>query len=193
MHGLWAWLNCNAGALQAVAAGFIIVLTIATIVVLIATWKAARAQAAAAIKLTTATERQIVILEQQVTATRRQVEESVRPMLDIPVGVSAADALTVVDIPNLGSGPALEITSAYARFGDYPIKEDFIVPPTIAKDRAFRFTIDPERVRNEGLIFIYRSLSGNDYASALTAERPHFHYYADAHDWVHKLRSASHG
>lgn len=191
MHELWILLNRNADALQALAASVIVVLTIVTIVVLIATWRAARAQAAAAIQLTTATERQILILEQQVTMTKRQVEESVRPMLDIPVGASAAPTLLVIEIQNLGNGPALDITYAYARFGDRAIKEEFIVPPTVAKDRVFRFTIDPDRVRSEGLIFIYVSLSGNHYASALTAERPHFHYYPNADDWIYGIRTRS--
>jgi hypothetical protein len=189
MHWWFNWLNGNAGALQTIAACAAIVLSIITIFVLIATWKAARAQAAAANALTGATERQITILEQQVMAARRQIEESVRPMLDIPVGLSSVGELTKVDIVNLGAGPALDITYAYARFGDRNIEQHFVVPPTIAKDKSFPFTADPEQVRAKGLIFIYRSLSGNDCASSLVSERPHFHYHPDVFEWLQMLRN----
>lgn len=189
MHALWSWLSCNAAAIQAVASCVIIVLTAITIVVLIATWRAARAQANAADKLTMSTDKQIDILKEQVTATRRQIEESVRPMLDVPVGFIAGASLLTGKVMNLGNGPALDITYAYGKFGDREIHEEFVVPPTVSKDKGFDMTIDPDKIRKTGLIFIYRSLSGTDCASSLTSQRPHFHYHPDVHEWVQSLRT----
>src|SRR5664280_2901888 len=93
MHAQWSWLSCNAPAIQAVASFVTVVLTVITIGVLFAAWKAARAQANAADKLTVSTDKQIGILKEQVIATRRQIEESVRPMLDVPVGFIGGPSL----------------------------------------------------------------------------------------------------
>jgi hypothetical protein len=142
--------------------------------------------------LTMSTEKQIEILREQVTVTRRQIEESVRPMLDVPVGFIAGLSLLTGKVVNLGNGPALDITYAYGKFGDREIHEEFVVPPTVSKDKGFDFTADPDKISKKGLIFIYRSLSGNDCASSLTSERPHFHYHSDVHEWVQKLRTRAH-
>ena len=129
MHAQWSWLSCNAPAIQAVASFVTVVLTVITVGVLVAAWKAARAQANAADKLTVSTDKQIGILKEQVIATRRQIEESVRPMLDVPVGFIGGPSLLTGKVVNLGNGPALDITYAYGKFGDREIHEEFVVPP----------------------------------------------------------------
>lgn len=189
MNGLWGWLQQNAEVLQAIAACATFGLALFTTWVLVVTYRAARLQADAAKKQADAGERQILFLKQQTTAARRQLEESVRPMLFLPAACSALPSLTKVEIQNLGSGPAMEITCAYARFGDKKIEEQWVVPGTIVKGESFPFVIDPDRVRKDGLVFLYQSLAGTSCVSEVTDQRPHFRYIADAREWVKSLRS----
>jgi hypothetical protein len=195
---IWDWIGRagNAAAVQALTACFSVLLTIFTSFVLVIAYLAARAQTRAAITQAQAAKRQVenandqmAILQQQLIAARRQIDESVRPMLFIPVSASSLPSLTKVDIENHGSGPAIEITAAYARFGDPEIEELSIVPGTVVKGASFPFVIDPDRVRKNGLVFLYQSLSGTNCVSEVTDVRPHFRYYPDAHDWVHNLRT----
>ena len=199
MHNLWVWLTNNAGAVQAFSACISVVLTVFTSIVLVIAYLATRAQtkaaktlAEAALKQTESADKQLVILGQQVAASKRQLDESIRPMLFLPAAASSLPALTKVEIENVGSGPAMEITFAYARYGDPHIEETWVVPGTIVKGASFPFVIDPERVCKEGLVFLYQSLSGTSCVSEVTDQRPHFRYYPDAHDWVHSLRTRGH-
>jgi hypothetical protein len=193
----WDWLSSNAASVQAVTASLSVLLAFFTSIVLLIAYFAARAQtraatiqAEAAKKQVVSADQQITILQEQLAAARRQIDESVRPMLFIPAAASSLPTLTKVEIENHGSGPAMEITAAYARFGDTEIKDEFfVVPGTIVKGASFPFVIDPDQVRQHGLVFLYQSLSGTDCVSEVTAVRPHFRYYPDAHDWVHKLRT----
>ncbi|WP_433965418.1 hypothetical protein [Tunturiibacter gelidiferens] len=182
--------------MQALTGCISVVLSILTTIVLVIAYRTARAQteaaktqAAAALKQVESSEKQMAILEQQLAAARRQIDESVRPMIFIPAAAASLPELTQIDIENLGSGPAMEVTSAYARFGDPEIEEHFVVPGTIVKGGAFPFTIDPDRVRKFGLIFLYQSLSGTTCVSEVTEVRPHFRYYPDAGAWVRTART----
>ena len=182
------WLNTNAGALQALTTFIGLLLTAVTIVVLVITVIAVRAQAAAAMRLTASTDTQIDILKEQLMATRRQTEEAVRPMLEIPVGFVAGNGLTKGPVINLGNGPALDVTFGYGRYGDVNFKQEFVVPPVISKNKSFEITIDAERIRQGGgIVFLYRSLTGSDCSSMLVYERPHFRYVPDASEWTRAL------
>ena len=196
MQQLGHWLNYNAPALQTLAACIALLFFLFTVIVLLITHRAtkiqavaAKMQAAAAESMTAAASKQTAFSEQLVKAAKRQLEESVRPMLFVPATISALPTLTNLYIENLGNGPALEIRYAYARFGEKLIMENLVVPGTIIKGGSFSFMIDSDLARSKGLIFLYRSLSGTDCASELTGEPPHFRYYPDARDWVNALRA----
>jgi hypothetical protein len=190
-----------------VESGIQIVLQVATIVVLIFTWRAALKQAAAAEKQAAAAEKLIVATEQQiktgaeqaaaakeqVAVAKRQVTESLRPILTCHAGTSTAGASGVsginVDVRNEGEGVALDVWWTYGKPGINPSQRNFvregILPPRI--DRSFR--AQESRAVHEGLVVVYESLSGIASASHLEWSGSDwvFQYYPDVTEWTRTL------
>lgn len=167
-------------------------LNLVTIGVLIPTSRAAFKQAKAAEQLTESTKLQIKASEasalaagEQVEVARRQITESLRPILTFSVGQLAGNG----QVKNEGCGAALDVWWTYGRWGG-KISERFelgrrIAPP--GGDLNFKF--DKQKLESIGLLIVYRSLAGVASATSVTGTwtSPQLEYYPDVTEWEQKV------
>lgn len=92
---------------------------------------------------------------------------------------------------------ALDISYAYAACGDsLGETEFFCVPSSLSNNGKIKLTItiDRNQLMEKGLVILYKSTSGCDCVSELKYEKSKnwkFDYYADAREWVSKIRGCS--
>lgn len=146
-------------------------LSLATLVVLVYTWRAAKRQAEAAEKLTEATQKQIEASHVQAEAareqqrlTRRQLEEALRPVLLLVSGGSGGPIRDTV-LKNQGAGPALDVVWFY---GTLQAKEPREFDHTILGAKQ-EVTIQYEwgKAAKQGMGFVYKSLTGSANATLI--------------------------
>lgn len=174
-----------------------------TIVVLLITWWAIARQARAAEELTKATKLQITTgqeqaqaAKEQVEVARRQITESLRPILicKIPPPIQAAGGGGVqdVEVQNEGAGVALDVWWAYGKPGDPSSTiaqrnyvQNGIIPPHTG--RSFRTR--EARAVQEDIVIVYESLSGITSASTLHWKGNQWihGYQPDVSDWAKSL------
>jgi hypothetical protein len=168
------------------------VLSLITILVLIFTWRAALKQARAAEALTESTKQQIRANEasaqaarEQVEVARRQITESLRPILIFSSETLAGHGRAA----NEGNGVALDVWWTYGSWGG-KISERFelgrrIVPP--GRDLKFRF--DKQKMESKGLLIVYRSLAGITSATSVSGGwlNPQLDYHPDVTEWDCKI------
>ena len=168
------------------------VLSIVTIVVLIFTWRAALKQAKAAETLTESTKQQIRANEasasaarEQVEVARRQITESLRPILTFLNGTIAGQGCAL----NEGNGVALDVWWTYGNWGG-KISERFELGRRLAPPgRDLRFTFDKQKMEAKGLLIVYRSLAGVTSATSVSGGwlRPLLDYHPDVTEWDCKI------
>lgn len=175
------------------------ILQIITIVVLAFTFFAVREQAKAADKLTRATERQIqtsteqsIAAKQQVEVARRQVTESLRPILMLrnspALGMVRAGGLEFVLI-NEGSGVALNVWWQYGEANLQPHERHYVQNGIIAPKSERSFRAEDAQVAQEGLSVVYESLAGVVSGTRITWTGNEYHtdYHPDITEWSRNL------
>ena len=173
---------------------------VVTIIVLIFTCRAAFMQAKAALKLTEATERQIKTSSDQaqaakelVTVAKRQITESLRPILTARVTerlprIEGMEEI-VLTVKNEGAGVALDVWWTYGKPGVDPFQrirvQDGIVPPQAERS----FTARKPSAYQEGILVVYDSLSGITFGTGLNLNEAELAitYYNDIDDWARRL------
>ena len=175
-------------------------LQLTTIVVLIFTCWAAFKQADAAKKLTKATDRQIETSAEQakaameqVAVAKRQITESVRPILTVRM----FDKITItpntfelnLKITNEGAGVALDVWWMYGKPGIEPQQrnrvEEGIMPAGVE-----RLLQVPEPIAaQEGVLIVYESLSGITSGTLFEwkGQDAALTYYPELNDWAKSL------
>lgn len=168
------------------------VLSLVTIVVLVFTWRAALKQARAAEALTESTMQQIraneasaLAAREQVEVARRQITESLRPILTFSSETLAGHGRAT----NEGNGVALDVWWTYGNWGG-KISERFelgrrLAPP--GRDLKFRF--DKQKMEAKGLLLVYRSLAGITSATSVSGGwlNPQLDYHPDVTEWDNKI------
>lgn len=150
---LWPWLNTNAGALQSLFALAGIILTVVTIWVLIATWRAIKVQADAARELTKAAVEQTTAAKDAAESARRQaelltnqLELSTAPLIvvepdDRPMG-------SAQKLVNRGPGPAFQVCywpGGLELMRPGTSRYDFRIDPSTLAPGAFVYVMIPEK------------------------------------------------
>jgi hypothetical protein len=123
-RALWVWLNTNSAPLQAIGSALSVLVGIATIVVLIATWIAIRRQAEAAEEQTAASGALIEAAQQQTKATDEaaaaakeqsrlvtlQYEQSMAPLIVARRTVGGPQMMfSMLQLTNVGAGAAFGV------------------------------------------------------------------------------------
>jgi len=167
-------------------------LSVATIIVLSFTWWAVRKQARAADQLTEATKKQIQANEasaqaarEQVEVARRQIAESLRPILTFSTGLLAGEG----KFKNEGGGAALDVWWTYGRWGER-ISERLELGQRFAPPSGeLRLDFDKRKMEAKGLILVYRSLAGITSATQVTGSwaKPQSDYFPDVTEWEQKV------
>jgi hypothetical protein len=173
-------------------AAFQNILTLVTIGVLIGTWVAIRRQAVAAEKLTEATNEQIktskaqaAAAKEQVEVARRQITESLRPILTF----SCQEIYSKGYAKNEGSGVALDVWYTYGSLiatsqveGRY-ILDRALIPP----GGELEFPYSPANMQAYGgLLMVYESLSGRVSAThaSIVNHQIRLDYHDDVTEWA---------
>jgi hypothetical protein len=167
-------------------------LSLATIVVLIFTWRAALKQARAAETLTQSTKQLMQANEEsakaareQVEVARRQITESLRPILTF----SSTGFVGHGSALNEGNGVALDVWWTYGNWGDR-ISERFELGRRLAPPgRVLNFTFDKQKMEAKGLLIVYRSLAGVTSATSVSGgwSHPQLDYHPDVTEWDCKI------
>jgi hypothetical protein len=167
-------------------------LSVATIVVLIFTCRAALKQAGAAEELTKSTEKQITASEasalaatEQVEVARRQIAESLRPILTFSNGQLAGHG----KFKNEGGGAALNIWWTYGRCGG-KISERLELGQRFAPPSGeLKINFDKRKMEAQGMLLVYRSLAGITSATQITGSwlDPQSDYLPDVTAWERKI------
>ena len=168
------------------------VLSLVTIVVLIFTWRAALKQARAAETLTESTKHQIAANEasaqaarEQVEVARRQITESLRPILTFSSDTLAGHGRAL----NEGNGVALDVWWTYGEWGG-KISERFELGRRLAPPgRDLKFKFDKQKMEAKGLLLVYRSLAGITSATYVSGGwlNPQLDYHPDVTEWDCKI------
>lgn len=175
-------------------------LSVTTIVVLVFTWRAALKQARAAEKLTVATDQQIKTgadqaeaAKAQVEVARRQITESLRPILLGSV-VQSRNApngsFCNVTIKNDGAGVALDVWWTYGKPGCEPSPQTTVGYGIMASGVEHMFEVDEARASTEGVLILYRSLSGGDLGTGFYRNHANNYipqYFPDLSEWCRTL------
>ena len=148
-------------------------LQVVTIIVLIFTCIAAFRQARAARKLIEATEQQIKTSESMAAAAnaqneiaRLQIDENVRPILIFVWDVQPDYRMP--RIQNDGAGPAVDCRWYYGQITTTSPEAKLFPREVLGTKQATGLEIDEQKARNEGLTFVYKSLTGKQYATEVT-------------------------
>lgn len=148
-----------------------VVINVAVLFVLVKTYQAADRQAKAASELTLATHQQIALQKEQAEAARvqqklarRQIEESLRPIVLFPAGTGDETNMKTW-VANHGVGPAVEIRWSYGTL--HTAKEwKTLGAGILAKEEAHEWIYSAkDGAARGGIVFHYKSLVGDSYAT----------------------------
>jgi hypothetical protein len=148
-----------------------VMINIAVLFVLVKTFQAADRQAKAATELTVATHQQIALQKEQAEAARiqqklarRQIEESLRPIVLFPTGTGDETHMQTW-VANHGAGPALDIRWS---FGTLHTAKEWrtLGSGILAKEEAQEWVYSAkDGMARGGIVFHYKSLVGDSYAT----------------------------
>ena len=175
-------------------------LQLMTIVVLVFTCIAAFKQAKAARMLTVATELQIKTsteqaeaAKQQVVVAKRQITESLRPILTVKIihieKLADGSEELIMKAMNEGAGTALDVWWTYGKPGIDPDErhyvQDGMIPPRVERF----FWVHAARAVHEGVLVVYESLSGitSGTGTEWTGGDAVLRYYPEIDDWAKSL------
>jgi hypothetical protein len=211
---LWQWLSDNSQPLQSIAALLMAALTVVTIVVLCVTWGAikrgalaseSQAEAARALTLlareqtevakqqTEAIAKQAMSVTEQVAVARRQITETVRPILTVRLVHRIQMTPETFDlnlkVTNEGAGVALDVWWMFGKPGIEPHQrnrvQEGIIPPGVE-----RFLQVPEPLAaQEGVLIVYESLAGITSGTRFEwkGQDAAVIYYPEIDDWAKSL------
>ena len=195
MTSFWNWLTANAPALQSLAALVGEALTFLTIVVLIVTWRAIKAQADAARALIRVATEQTEVARQQTESIKGQADAALKsvsatnaanriseeanrlsvermradllPILIFNYALDQPIHVTKNVIRNVGRGPAKDVQISVGRAKDEAPKTYIPSRTLIGSGDEVSFEINRELFKKTGMTIHYASLDGRRLVSSV--------------------------